>query len=294
MSAHAYYGDLFNMRTVHPRLGFQRSLFREDYVQREQLGLGLADVEFFRQTVPRLEKERRPFMAFLITLSTHHDWRLPEKYQTLNVGELKGTLVGQYLQSMNHFDTGFGELLDSLQHDGLLDQSILVIYGDHKGQFGKGEPEGRIDLGRLLTRNAGWAPPDSGFDYRYWQVQNQVPLILHLPHDEAAGPRSITSGHLDIAPTLLNLLGIEKHYMVSLGRDLTQGEDEFVVFRNGTFAYADTLCVTPNASVRTAKCRDTRTGAILDPARFAARFDQARERLAASDAIITGNLIPAR
>jgi phosphoglycerol transferase MdoB-like AlkP superfamily enzyme len=263
-------------------------------VQRETLGLGLADVEFFRQTVPRLEQQPKPFMAFLITLSTHHDWALPTKYRTLKVGKLEGTLVGQYVQSMNHFDAGFGELLDSLRRDGLFDESVLVIYGDHKGQFGEGDTEGRTELARLLTRHAKWAPPDSGFDYRYWEVENQVPLIIHLPHDRAAARLSVTGGHLDIAPTVLNLLGIEKHKMVSLGRDLTQSADEFVVFRNGSFVYADTLCVTPNANVRTAKCRDTRTGSILDPPRFAERFNQARERLAASDAIIAGNLIPER
>ncbi|HYN83349.1 MAG TPA: hypothetical protein VES88_17860 [Gemmatimonadaceae bacterium] len=46
---------------------------------------------------------------------------------------------------------------------------------------------------------------------------------------------------------------MEAHNLVSLGRDLTRGEDELVVFRNGGFVYADTLCVTPNASVMTAK-----------------------------------------
>jgi lipoteichoic acid synthase len=294
MSAHGYFGDLWNMRTVHPRLGFQKSFFREDYVQRETLGLGLADVEFFRQTAPRLERERRPFMAFLITLSTHHDWALPRKYKKLIVGNLERTLVGNYLQSMNHFDTGFGELLDSLKRDGLLDQSVLVIFGDHKGQFGKGEAEGRAALAELMTKHAGWARPDSGFDYRYWLAQNQIPLIIHLPNDEAAGTRSVTSGNLDIAPTVLNLLGIQDHDMVTLGRDLTQGKDEFVVFRNGSFVYGDTLCVTPNSSIRNAKCRDTRTGARLDPASLASRFDQARDRLSVSDAIIEGNLIPKR
>ncbi|MEO7685199.1 MAG: sulfatase-like hydrolase/transferase, partial [Gemmatimonadaceae bacterium] len=255
-------------------------------------GLGLADVEFFRQTVPRLERQPRPFMAFLITLSTHHDWAIPRKYRTLNVGDLDGSLIGNYLQSMNHFDAGFGEFLDSLKRNGLFDESVLVLYGDHKGQFGKGESDGRAALAKLLTRHAGWARPDSAFDHKYWLLQNQLPLIIHLPRDEAAGLHSVTGGHLDIAPTLLNLLGIENHDMVTLGLDLTRGEHEFVVFRSGSFVYADTLCVTPNASVTTARCRDTRTGGTLDPARFEVRFEQARRRLAASDAIIIGNLIP--
>jgi lipoteichoic acid synthase len=291
MSAHAYYGELFNMRIVHPRLGFQKSFFRENFVQRDTLGLGLSDAEFFRQVVPRLKVEQRPFMAFLITLSTHHDWKMPEKFQTLDVGELRGSLLGGYLQAMNHFDAGFGALIDSLQNDGLLNESVVALYGDHKARFGTSEDEGRESFAKLLTRNAHWTPPDSGFDYRYWQVQNQVPFIVHLPQDQLAGVRSNTGGHLDIAPTLLNLLGITDWSMPALGRDLVTGENEFVVFRNGSFVIADTLCVTPNASKATAKCRDTRTGQSLEASRFERRFDEARRRLAASDLIISRNLI---
>ena len=294
MSAHAYYGDLFNMRIVHPRLGFQKSFFRETYAPGENIGLGLADVEFFRQTVPRMRQQHKPFMAFLITLSTHHDWKLPKEIPRMNVGNLEGTLVGNYVQSMNHFDAGFGELLDSLRSDGLLDQSVVVIYGDHKGRFGKSEDDGRAYLAKLLTRHAQWAPPDSGFDYRYWEAQNQLPLIIHLPHDAYAERRSVTAGHLDIAPTVLHLLGIDNSNMMAFGSDLTRGADEFVVFRNGSFVYGDTLCVTLDASARTAKCRNTRSGGVLEPARFERLFVDARRRLAASDVIISGNLIPQR
>lgn len=292
MSAHAYYGELFNMRLVHPRLGFQKSFFRENFVARDTLGLGLSDAEFFRQVVPLLRSQRSPFMAYLMTLSTHHDWKMPEKFQTLDVGELRETLLGRYLQAMNHFDSGFGEFVDSLEKTGLLNESVVAIYGDHKASYGKSEEEARDSFARLLTRNANWPQPDSGFDYRYWQVQNQIPFIVHLPHDEAAGQRSNSGGHVDIAPTLLNLLGIDNWSMLSMGRDLTTGDNDFVVFRNGSFVYGDTLCATPNASAATAKCRDTRTGGTLDPSRFNARFDEARRRLMASDVIITRDLIP--
>jgi phosphoglycerol transferase MdoB-like AlkP superfamily enzyme len=280
------------MRTVHPRIGFQKSFFRETFEQKEMLGLGLADVEFFRQSVPKIKREKRPFMAYLITLSTHHSWHLPKELRVPNVPAADGSLAERYVQAMHHFDEGFGEFLDSLQKSGLLDESVLVVYGDHKAQFGKGEERGRLDLANLMNGYAGWARPDSGHDYRYWSLQNQLPLIIHLPGDAAAGERANTVGHLDIAPTLLNLLGIENHDMVTLGRDVSGGEDEFVVFRNGSFVYADTLCVTPNASPATAKCNDTRTGAVLDANKFRERFADARKRLAVSDMIITANLIP--
>ncbi len=292
MSAHAYYGDLFNMRTVHPKLGFQRSYFKEDYVQNDIIGLGLADVEFFRQTLPRLKSEQKPFMAYMITLSTHHPWRPSEGYKYLDVGRLKGSFLGQYLQAMHRFDAGFGEFVDALQKSGLLDESVVVVYGDHKAELGRDEDRARNALGRLFGRRPGWTRPDSGYDYRYWQLMNQLPLIIHLPHDQAAGTRSSTAGHLDIAPTVLNLLGIGDSNMMTLGRDVSSGANAFVVLRDGSFVSGDTLCVTPNASAALAKCNNSRTGEWLDPARFKGRFAEARARLSASDLIITRNLIP--
>jgi phosphoglycerol transferase MdoB-like AlkP superfamily enzyme len=292
MSAHGFLGDLWNMRSVHPKLGFQKSYFREDFVQRDIIGLGISDAEFFRQMVPRLEKQREPFMSFLITLTTHHDWKIPDELATLRLGKLEGTRMGRYVQSFHHFDKGFGELIASLEKDGLLDRSVVVIYGDHRGQYGKkGDEGGRDEMAKLQQGYMGYPPPDSS-SYKYWEAQNQIPLIIHLPGDAQAGARSITAGHLDIAPTVLNLLGIENHDMVTLGRDLTQGVDEFVVFRSGSFVVADTLCISPNGSASTARCHDTRTGASLDPQHFSDRFAAARERLRVSDMIITGNLIP--
>jgi phosphoglycerol transferase MdoB-like AlkP superfamily enzyme len=232
-------------------------------------------------------------MAFLITLTTHHDWVIPDQYKTLQLGKLEGSRIGRYLQSFHHFDKGFGELVDSLDRTGLLDNSVVVIYGDHRGQYGKKQDEGgREEMAKLLEGFMNYPPPDESSEYKYWEAQNQIPLIIHLPGDANAGTRSITAGHLDIAPTVLNLLGIDNHDMVTLGRDLTQGIDELVVFRSGSFVIADTLCVTPNGSPATASCHDTNSGARLDPNRFTKQFDEARRRLEVSDQIIAGNLIP--
>ncbi|HUQ21270.1 MAG TPA: LTA synthase family protein [Gemmatimonadaceae bacterium] len=294
MSAHAFFGDLFNMRTVHPRLGFQRSFFKEDYKLNDVIGLGLSDVEFFRQTLPRLKGEPRPFMAYMITLSTHHPWKPAENYEGMDVGKLKGSFLGQYIQSMHRFDAGFGEFIDSLQKTGLLDQSVVVVYGDHKADLGRTDERAREALGRLFGSRPGWTPPDSGFDYRYWQLMNQLPLIIHLPGDRDARQISTTAGHLDIAPTVLNLLGIGDSNMTTFGRDVSGGVEDFVVLRNGSFAYGDTVCVTPNASAALAKCNNSRTGERLEPAKYEARFAEARARLSASDLIIQRNLIPTK
>jgi lipoteichoic acid synthase len=288
LSAHAYYGSLWRMKEMHPRLGFQTSLFRENFEMTEELGLGLADSAFFRQMVPRLEELPRPFMSFMITLSTHHPFGLPKKYKVLRLGSVEGTLLGDYLQTIHHFDTAFGALIAQLESNGLLDESVVVVYGDHKSDVG-----GPTALAPLLLHRPA-LPPAQGIDYEAWQAQHRLPLLIHLPHDASAGVRSMSGGHLDIAPTVLSLLGIGDHDMTALGRDLTSGENSLVLLRNGSFVFADTLCVPRQSDSGSAECHAMRTGARLSSDRFALRMEEVRERLAISDLIITHDLIPRR
>lgn len=288
LSAHAYYGDLWRMREMHPNLGFQRSVFREGYRMTERVGEALSDGEFFRQTLPRLDSLPRPFMAFLMTMSTHHPYEVPAKYRTLRLGDLEGTLLGDYLHAVHYFDTALGQLVAGMEASGLMDEAVLVLYGDHKTDLGD-----EADFVRLLTEHAGLEPPRPGFDPAYWREHNRVAFLVHLPGDRAAGVRTESAGHLDIAPTVLGLLGVRDHGMATLGRDLTQGKDAFVVFRNGGFVVADTACLTPDATVPEELCRVLSTGQALDPDHFRAGFDRARERLRVSDVLIQADLVGA-
>ena len=216
-------GDFWKMATMHSALGFQRSFFEDSYRLRERIGPWLSDREFFTQTVPTLRTQPTPFMAFLLTASNHHPYRLPAQDKELSLGKLEGTRLGDYLQSVRYFDRAFGEFVDQLRAAGLLDTSIVVLYGDHQGFLGD-PPE----LAHLL----GFSERD---EYRTMQVRKNVALLIRLPHAQEAGASTVTGGHVDIAPTVLGLLGIEDERRVMLGQDLTQGRHCLVVFRAGSF-----------------------------------------------------------
>jgi lipoteichoic acid synthase len=288
MSAHAYYGSLWNIQEMHPALGFQKVNFREKFRITEEIGMGLSDREFFEQVEPWVAEMPEPFMAYLITLSSHHPWDLPAKYRALRLGSLDGTMVGGYLQSARYVDTALGEFIQDLKYRGLWDNTVLVLYGDHRAEI-----EGKEDIERLLTTYAGYPPRAAGFDARYWGAANRLAFMVHLPGDAGAGEYRMSGGHLDIAPTVLNLLGVEDHQMVTLGRDLTQRKDALVVMRSGAFVLGDTVCVTPSAEIAREECRTLTTNASLPVQRFAPRFEEARKRLETSDLILTGDLIPA-
>ena len=86
--------------------------------------------------VPRLEQLPRPFAAWLITLSLHHPFDdFPGRHKVLSLGALEGTPFGNYLHTMRFFDTALEEFRASLARAGLLDDTMLVVFGDHDAGF---------------------------------------------------------------------------------------------------------------------------------------------------------------
>jgi lipoteichoic acid synthase len=287
VSAHGYSGAIWMMSTAHRNYGFQKSYFGESFDQSDRLGMGLSDESFFRQMGPRLQRQREPFMAFLVTLSTHFPYHLPHLLQDSTLDVPGGTLLGAYLQSVHQLDQAIGQFITGLERSGLLDRSVLVIFGDHAASLG-----GPGELGSLLGRYGGYPRRTPGFDLRYWRAEKRLPLIIHLPHDAARGVRTGSAGHLDIAPTMLSLLGISEPRMVEFGRDLTTGGNSFVVFRDGGFVIGDTACVVPSSIIPVSQCGDLRTWDSLSITKMQPRFHAARDRLTVSDIILTGDLIP--
>ncbi|MDP8922323.1 MAG: LTA synthase family protein, partial [Chloroflexota bacterium] len=273
-------GGIWQMDRLHPRYGFQRSYFEDSYTIGEHFGEWASDREFFSQAVPILEAQPEPFMTFMLSSANHHPYPIPEHHRMLDLGELEGTLLGDYLQSAHFLDRALGEFVDTLRERGLLDRSVLVLYGDHHGFLGD-SPE----VARLLG-----FPERSEFDHL--RTRKRVPFLIRLPHGEAAGVRDVTAGHLDIAPTILSLLGVTAEDRVMLGRDLTGDRPSLVVFRDGSFADGAHYFVNRLGPISAATCYEAATGQAVDCQPLAERRLEARRRLEASDLIIEGDLIP--
>src|SRR3989475_704987 len=135
VSARVAASGFWNMQTTHTRLGFQKSHFADSFQITERINGWLADAPFFDQVVPRLSGERTPFMAFLLSSSNHHPFVLPAPHRTLRLGSLEGTDLGDYLHSVHYFAEAFGQFVDRLRATRLLDESVVVVYGDHKGDL---------------------------------------------------------------------------------------------------------------------------------------------------------------
>ena len=281
LSACAAPGDFWYMNRMHPRLGFQKSYFEDRYAAGERIGPWLADREFFSQTVSMLAAQPEPFMAFLLSASNHHPYLVPSRHRRLHLGHLEGTLLGNYLHSVHYFDSAFGEFVVALRDAGLLDRTLVLIYGDHQGFLA--DPPALADL-------LGDARED---EYRRLAVRKKVPLLIRLPHGQAAGVQRVTGGHVDVAPTLLSLLGVDSDADVMLGEDLTRGADSLVVFRDSSFVDGTHHLVRQVGRIARFTCYEVKTGRVVDCHSLKDRHRAALERLKVSDAVIRGDLIPA-
>ncbi len=213
-SYHGYEASFWNRVNIYPQEGFEDSHFDTDYVLGEKIGFGLDDHDFFDQTVPMIKAKEGKNFNFLVTLSSHKPFELPEdkKWITLDVDD--ENFFGHYIQSLHYMDDAFGKFIEDLKKEGLYDDSIIVFYGDH---YGIGM-EDELALERMENF--------LGEPYTYEEMFN-VPLVVHIPNSGLKETKTITGGQIDLLPTLMNILGIKNEYL-TFGRDLLNSESGFV------------------------------------------------------------------
>ncbi|QGG56527.1 LTA synthase family protein [Paenibacillus sp. FSL W8-1187] len=224
---------------LYPALGFDK-YYDKPYFHNDHFNsFGASDEELYRTAVDELAKtaaQGGKFYAHLITTSNHSPFRIPEDKQTLTLPDgLRGTVVGDYLQSVHYTDWAVGRLIDGLKEKGLWDRTALVLYGDHFGlQPQDADPE-------LIRKQL-------GIDYDKRVSRLNIPLVIRYPGQQ---PRTIerTGGQMDLLPTIANLLGIrpEDGGVLPFGRDLLNTERNVIGMRyylpTGSFLNDDILFV---------------------------------------------------
>lgn len=272
IAMHAYKGSYWNRSSIYPVLGFDEFVNMDDFVFEERLGWGLSDKSFYRQSVERLKKLEEPFYAFMVSLSAHHPYSAFENYEEFDAGTYNHTFFGNYLKAQHYADQAFGVLFDALEKSGLMDNSIVVIYGDHAG----------IQRDKIKDINEFVAITSS--NDLAWLEMKRVPLIIHFPKDREAGLRNLTGGQVDLFPTLANLFDLHPKY--ALGKDLFNTDYGYAVFRDGSVTDGKTIYV-----ANSDKCFDIRSGNPVEADKHKDIIEMAIQQLYISDKVISNNLI---
>ncbi len=159
--------------------------------------------EFETWSEARRERgETRPYFCFLLLDSPHQPYYSPPggpfqpAAEELDYLELAGAtdpslrerVFNRYRNALLHADRVAGEILASLQESGELDDTLVLVTGDHGEEF--------LECGY-------W-----GHTSNFSPQQTEVPFIIRGPGIEAGSERRPTS-HLDVPATLLELLGAD-------------------------------------------------------------------------------------
>ena len=263
-SMHGNKGSAWNRDRMHPSLGYDYFYSRTNtYEVDEEIGLGLSDKSFFRQSVEILkdiDKEHDNWYGLMIMLTNHTPFSDINNYEE-ETGEyfdvdykyevededgkiveksapyMDGTKLGNYLKSAHYADEALGELIEQMDEAGLLENTIIVIYGDHDNKLKKSEYNRyyNYDYENDEIRDSD-DPKYIDVDGYFYEINRSVPFIIwskdmanpDSPTHALAREVTTVMGMIDCLPTLGNMLGFESKY--ALGHDIFSVEENVVVF----------------------------------------------------------------
>ena len=249
-SMHANDGDFWNRKTMHKNLGYDKFYDKEYYDIDETIGLGLSDKSFFHQSInliKNIQEQKKPFYVNLISLSNHTPFsdldNTPKfdtsmyvdiNYQTIRRDYINGTTLGNYFRSVHYADEAIGEFINELDDNGLLENTVLVIYGDHDARIDESyynlyyNYDGQED--RILNQN------DDNYkefnEYTY-ELDRKVPFIIWTKEKKYEVKSSKPMAMIDVLPTLGNMFGFHSEYQ--LGHDIFATKDNTVVLLDGSY-----------------------------------------------------------
>lgn len=224
-------GSFWNYANGLTGIGFDKFTDYYSFNVDEVIGLGISDQRYFEQVVPMIKNQKQPFYTETVTLTSHGPFDIPEKYRELGLDqELNDSKMGGYFESLHYTDKQIGYFLDMLDKEGILQNSIIAIMGDHTGIH-----KYYNDSISQLSHKEDW----------YLDTGNPtVPFIIYDPSAKQGKTfDKLYNGEVDVMPTLLYYLGVDKskYEDSALGRNLLNTNKSFAVITNGTLKGGENL-----------------------------------------------------
>ena len=228
-SMHDYTEKYYARREIHTNMGSGRyydvdDLKLEYNVKGEEWA---SDEEFMKEVVKILSnyKKDEKFMTWLTTVTSHQpygDSTFGNKYLNLfndSKYDDYNIKLKRYMSKLKVLDNGLGVLLDGLKKQGKLDNTVIVLYGDHY-------PYGLAN--NLLT-------PALPYSIEEKHENERVPFVIWSSDIEPATYTQYTS-YVNIVPTIANLFNLDHDTRYYAGEDLFSSEYEsMVVFADGSW-----------------------------------------------------------
>ena len=196
------------------KTGFQKYFGRTEYEEAKGTNdfdgnWAIWDEPFLQYYAEEMGKMKQPFMTAVFTASSHHPYRIPEKYKEVYPEE--GLIMHKCVR---YTDMAIGKFLEACSKQPWFKNTIFVLTSDHTNLS----------------------------DHDYYQTDIGgfcSPIIIYDPSHPVGEVQDKIAQQIDILPTILGLLGYNKPYF-GFGIDLlkTPAEDTWAVnYLNGIYQY---------------------------------------------------------
>ncbi|MDR1795208.1 MAG: sulfatase-like hydrolase/transferase [Erysipelotrichaceae bacterium] len=202
----------------------------EAYYDLEDLSIPLiqgwqSDYELMVDAYEIFSKEE-PYLSFIITSSMHMPYDKDSTLGNRYLDEVQALYpnapieIQRYKSKVMELDKGMEYLLETLEAEGKLENTVIIMYGDHH-------------------------PLKMSYDYLYdytpYMNRREIPfgiditpMVIYAPGQQAA-VYSEPASTLDLVPTIANLFDLNYDPRLYMGSDYFSTQERLVIFDNGSW-----------------------------------------------------------
>ncbi|MFT6419582.1 MAG: phosphoglycerol transferase MdoB-like AlkP superfamily enzyme [Porticoccus sp.] len=241
---HGNSGRFYNRENYMPLLGFQHNYFHKDQPDagkdgKTYVGWGVSDEDMYELMLASLSQSgEKPFYANLMTLTSHYPFKakLPiddvpfKPMQDKRI--LSSTAVyNNYRNAVAYADYALGKFWRAFEKSPYYKNTIVLITADH----------------------GIWNFPEDVADER---VKNELffrmPLVIYHPDVEQPTVIEAPASHIDIMPTLLDLLSVPRVHLPLVGKNIfSEVQRAWAVYVKGSELFlrdGNSVCYRQNTS----------------------------------------------
>ena len=181
--------------------------------------------------------QNSPFMAWITTVSPHQPYYSDSELSKIYYDSFANTgypsNVKRYMSKLKTFDNSLGILLDRLEEAGKLDDTVIVLYGDHYPYGLKNK-----DISSVLT-----------YDLDDYEVE-RTPMVIYNSTIKSEIVEKYSS-YVNLTPTLANLFNLDYDPRYYMGTDVFSDDYlNIVAFADGSWKNSDVYYNASSGSVK--------------------------------------------
>ncbi len=198
VAAHPYYAGGWERDTVYPWLGFERSIFKNDYLMPKYLRQYVSDESCVEKLIECYEtKEKgKPLFAFNVTMQNHGGYQ--DSYDNFTpdiaVEDSSNVSLNQYLSLIKRSDAALEHLVDYFSN--VEEKTVIVFFGDH-------QPSDTVAATVLAKNGMAW----NHLTEEELKLRYQVPYVIWANYEMAEETGADTSANY-LAAEVLQRAGV--------------------------------------------------------------------------------------